>query len=102
VSAKRRWYQIHLSTALIAMLCIGALLGLNITPGMVDDYIEPRPGYGWPLAFYLIPSLRAQTSHFWPWPFYFDVFCWVTCLFLAVYIGEGLIRWREARKRPVQ
>ena len=66
--ARRRWFQIHLSTAIVLMFAAGGLLGLNILPferGLTDwdldkyplDKILPKESWlfvaqGWPIPFW--------------------------------------------------
>ena len=46
---KRRWFQIHLSTAIVLMFVAGGLVWLNVRQHTVNfSVIE----YGWPMAAY--------------------------------------------------
>jgi len=51
---KRRWFQIHLSTAVVLMFVAGGLLWANMMPRwryMDQGFSEPyffNDGYGWP------------------------------------------------------
>lgn len=59
----RRWFQIHLSTAVVLMLCAGGLLWVNVEKGAVpyshlaslgiefDDSKELEYRRGWPFVF---------------------------------------------------
>ena len=51
---KRRFWQIHLSSALAAMVCAGILLGLNVV------------GREWPTE---LPD-ESERAHVWGWPCY--------------------------------
>lgn len=70
---KRRWFQIHLSTAVLLVLTAGVLLGLNlesrngsmVTLGMSDPPFNEHPQPGM-LLHYGTSSYRAG----WPKPCY--------------------------------
>ena len=80
----RRWFQIHLSTAVVLMVVAGALLGLNISNA------------GWPIQIEYWGSLR---NHPQLRGIVLDI-----CLNIEILLGvpallEYLIRRREARNR---
>ena len=54
---KRKWFQIHLSTALVLMFAAGGLLWANLQAEDYDDVATLSSGYtyrGWPLSSYRI------------------------------------------------
>ena len=65
----RRWFQLHLSTAILVMIAAGGLLGLNVRP-QTEDYVT------WVLIDNLAnPSMSQHVflehvqDHFFGWPF---------------------------------
>jgi len=61
----RRWFQIHLSTA-IAMICVtAAFIGAN--------YVGHNHDYGWPFSFYSSAGFRNPAIKFEPVFLAFDV-----------------------------
>ena len=94
----RRWFQIHLSTAVVLMLATGILIGLSLcggsryTPDIFTRGYEPWSGqYGWPIGF----SSLEPPDHI---SFLIDLFVNITLILLIGYACEFRIRRREARK----
>jgi hypothetical protein len=97
---KRRWFQFHLSTALLFMLTFGGILGANVRtshglifPSQIGD------AFGWPFEF--TAQVNRGLPHA-PWRFLpvnlaADVVIWLVLLFLIV-IWELIARRRETGK----
>jgi hypothetical protein len=56
---QRRFWQIHLSTAILALLVTGCVLGLNVS--YYYHELEKIWGYGWPWVAY-VPGLIPPTD----------------------------------------
>ena len=122
---KRRWFQIHLSTAIVLMFVAGGLLGANLnkTTKYYDDGVHPGwRQYGWPWPCWtevvselhevgtenkVLVAFNAEDSRklgFGDYPnFDWVVLIWnlVAALLLVVVLACGMefiIRRREARK----
>ncbi len=92
----RRFWQLHLSTAIVLTLVTGTLIGLNGVPEVGPN----ERAYGWP--FPVVTYLgELPVSVRWDWTMAFDV---VSNLLLIVYtrvIWEYLTRRRETRARVI-
>jgi hypothetical protein len=104
-SSQRSFWQLHLSTAVVAMSSFGVILGLNVIPDTTfgDNY------YGWPNGTSVLEiehfqgSLTAQASivHFgdtslvihWP-AFVLNVAVMIAIVGMLVTLTEFLIRRR--------
>ena len=115
---KRRFWQIHLVTALVLMLAACAINGLNIRARVAED--EGWVSYGWPIDLCLceIASSPEDPGYFYrdqlfrpsfmPWrsarnPFLFVVLpaaivSWLSMLIVTGILSEWLIRRRAATK----
>jgi hypothetical protein len=118
---KRRWFQIHLSTAVVLMFVAGGLLMFNLRPSLREHVLDAtvKLDHGG----YHGGSLKSDvTTWEWGWPFVFwenhtygeksigdRVFWDMTALFanlvlsfallaILIVVLEGRIRRREARK----
>jgi hypothetical protein len=107
---KRRWFQIHLSTALVLMVVASWVLYLNL-PVRFSEYIVTS---GWPSVAYLDFDIRFFSSdpdvHTEKWTHSFDVHRvhWggaavnvlvaAAILFVTMRASEFIIRRREAPK----
>ena len=88
---RRRWFQIHLSTAVILMIESGALIGLNVVPsggGM----------RGWPETFIWWKPEASLPHSFDVRRFVIDAATVFIILTLSCKISEWRIRRHEARK----
>ncbi|HYG77124.1 MAG TPA: hypothetical protein VEK08_19120 [Planctomycetota bacterium] len=109
MSPPRRWFQIHLSTAVVLMFVAGGLVCLNLEWN--DVYLVPNYfGFGpltvwqergWPFVYWERPSLKAACGV--PDRFYWEtlianVLVVTTALVLTFRLSESLIRRRETRK----
>jgi hypothetical protein len=112
---KRRWFQIHLSTALIVMFVASLIIWANtrifrggslLTDGnlvpnqyVVDlntlfgrgQYIEAR---GWPFRYQYTLKDNLEFLNLW-WSLPMDLVVMVTVLLLTVVVTEHLIRRRD-------
>ena len=124
---KCRFWQIHLSTAVLMLLLGGGLLGLNLVEGIshsdeLDDLVNVKAQYGWPLVanivFYQISrremhalKLRADfaqlprsdhpptTKSFWNrTAIAIDFMTLFASCIVVGFISEWFIRRREGRK----
>ncbi|HEY3323504.1 MAG TPA: hypothetical protein VGP72_23830 [Planctomycetota bacterium] len=62
---KRRWFQFHLSTAIVLMVVSGALLWLNMPDREYDFSLSTRTGFkeaGWPFAAVFRETHQAHIS----------------------------------------
>ena len=98
---KRRWFQFHLSTALILMFSTGIIIWLNVSRVM----LQPR---GWPCEMesfewkrtYTVPAHRVTTLYV-NWNvigLLNNIVIGCTILLLIAFVSEYLIRRREGRK----
>jgi hypothetical protein len=100
---KRRWFQYHLSTAVVVMFVASAFLLANLTPrryGSQPDDI----GYGWPAV------LTERSMHddpfgpadLFPWWWYavfaIDVLMPIVSMMFAAITTEWLIQRKERRR----
>jgi hypothetical protein len=98
---KRRFWQLHLSTAIVLMLIVAVGLGLNLYGFVRTSYGFPmQRSYGWPLMV----AVRNLETHETLW-FYSSVSALVINTFIIVsftfniaFVLEYIIRRREARK----
>jgi hypothetical protein len=98
-----RWFQIHLSTAVLLMFLGGGLIWLNARryETRFDGY--PINAYGWPTTMYL-NSDSYETARGWPVVQFrplnalCDVLVSIVILFLAKTTMEIIIRRRERGK----
>ena len=112
---KRRFWQIHLSTAIVLMLLASGLLGLNVQPRNTHIEYSSLPGrthfvqFGWPLTLEYELQVHELGEHVEAQDegMSFGIKLWaavsncilgvIFLLFLAMLL-EYLIRRREARK----
>jgi hypothetical protein len=120
---KRRFWQIHLSTAIIAMFVSSALVALNAIPTEYDDAAElhraqialqqakmepeyipaemKRYGYGWPQPWLYVRTAREAIhepylSEWWRGePLAKDVVSMLGIVLLVIIASELLIRRRS-------
>jgi hypothetical protein len=100
---KRRFWQLHLSTAVISMLVIGFLLLKNIH--LYERLTISKEAYGWPATIY--EAERVRDAMYFPnivfSPMNSEALFW-DCIISIVIIAaftvasEWLIRRREGRK----
>ena len=120
---QRRFWQIHLSTAVVLMFVAGVIMyansrsdnvrlvsamgELNAQTGRSEPIWQPYIRYGWPLPFYI----EWDRSHG-PHEGYdasvfigirhsflcFDIGCWLAIIAATAVTSEFVIRRREARK----
>jgi len=96
----RRWFQIHLSTALILMLAASLLLWANVTPDI--EYSGSLPWevcYGWPYIFCGEPGhVVANVEHFFSYKsIILNFACALSILLLVAIASEWILR-RNIRK----
>ena len=123
---KRRFWQIHLSTAVVLMFVTGSILCLNVccrrhlgwqyhekaflganVTGVQEDYLKDPFEIGWPLYsirnFVEVSPMMVKSS-----PVYLvswsaimtNLIVGLFCIFMATLTCEFLIRRREGRKPP--
>jgi len=110
---KRKFWQFHLSTAILLSLTVGCLIWQNVSWKLLkiriydlkDDYelfganapvTEYQYGRGWPLMFQFRPVYFFQR---WFEPYLVcDIIIALGILFLIGLVSELLIRRREGRK----
>ena len=92
----RRFWRIHLSTAVLLMVIAGGLIHLNLTP---NDQMNHCADYGWPIGYaYLYVGYQPSMSEFNPVVAALDaVFAIFLISFFYICI-EIAIRDREGRK----
>jgi len=107
---KRRFFQIHLSTAIVLMFVAGGLLWLNLR-GRVDILVQSSVVvvFGWPCDAYYdhyqlnmheSPSLKSIKSE-WHWEEgALNTGTMITIVLFAALVLEWFTRRREARKQP--
>ena len=97
---KRSW-RLHLSTAVLLMILVGAWIGIQIKPIYWNDQIR----YGWPFDFLVNCTEQPNWRSFvvsgytiiWTDGFLDALLAGVTSILFAVFC-EWLIRRREGRK----
>ena len=110
---KRRWFQFHLSTALVVMLTAGVALALSLPERAYywsahDHLAEESIGTvrGWPLAFHIVRMQLAGDGEVFyiPCPswnysnLFIDIASTLAALVAVAILSEAIIRRREARK----
>lgn len=114
---KRRWFQIHLSTAVALMFVSGVLLWANLVPHKTVLYEGSHDGikawslrYGWPTPYcsgHYFELPEGPSSVLSPEPRYsyakidnlrLNVFCAAVLLAVCAFACESTIRRREAHK----
>lgn len=105
---RRRWFQIHLSTAVVLMVCAGGLLWLNFRALPTNDpafkemffELEGSPWFmrGWPWVWedWSFPIFGAGPRYYWG-HLVLDVGVAFLILTSVAAFMEFLIRRREAR-----
>jgi hypothetical protein len=125
---KRRWFQIHLSTAVVMMLTAAAFIGLNtyaywwhpdspFVPGVVYPYVT-IVGCGWPcvayqgeLSTFVKPITDSSDLNFIVYDSDFpgslilsgvliNLVCLIAIVFLVGFFCEYQIRRRERGRLP--
>ena len=105
--AKRSWFRIHLSTAIVVMLLAAVLLGMNVVgrmstmPAEQHDYVTVVKR-GWPQTFYY--SLYHRTGLYSGENWFYSSLVKDVALALGILIAEActwewLVRLREARRK---
>ena len=114
----RRWFQIHLSTAIVLMFVAGGLMWLNNVPEMLKPIAmeispngiygathEALPRVGWPLRIHdkpLVTSEMDETSY--NYIVSYESYWYLANLTVAVLILISialLLEWRIRRKHPL-
>ena len=114
---KRRWFQIHLSTAVVLMFVAGGLMWANVAEKiecktghswMPDEGITSQMNpiqydehkWGWPSIICLRRSgaFVSALRHYGTRPVIIDVLVAFAILAAVAFVCEWLIRRREARK----
>jgi hypothetical protein len=95
---KRRFFQIHLSTAVVLMFVAGGLMWLN----MIQHWILAGRGpnaYGWPYFFYATERIRQPEliGHFYASNLLINVVTAFLGLFVVAAISEAVIRRERGR-----
>jgi len=105
-TSKRRFWQIHLSTAVVLMFVAGALLYCNVR--RPSGYLKT---YGWPETAYLnrstayynwetnLPGTHSVTHFYWG-NAAVDVLVAAAILIASVVVCECLVRRRERSRLP--
>lgn len=97
--SKRRWFQIHLSTAAVLMFLAGGLIWLNLTNlGRGDGTLSLKIKYGYPEPVYW--GHNTTDAHFYWEAIAINLLFGLLVLFCVARICEFLIRRRESRKPP--
>jgi hypothetical protein len=107
---KRKWFQIHLSTAIIMMLASSVLLWVNLLPreqfldfipippkqGMTFSITSERISYGWPQRCfdYYTPEYQFWSSR----NLCIDCGTAIGVVLVVAFCCENVIRRREVRK----
>jgi hypothetical protein len=121
-SPNRRWFQIHLSTAILLMFVAGGIIGQNVRqleivehlPSKSDPWRCHRTGQGWPWKWYLSSSDDYEGLYDGIWRqlphrplddsssntvnLFFDCSFFVLAVFGTIILSEGIIR-RGALKK---
>ena len=100
---KRRWFQIHLSTAVVMMLVAGALTGANLIERQSGDSLVR----GWPVAYRERPlNPKDQWIDYYridpterPIRWSLDVAVFVACVILSSTVAEAIARRRLGYKQ---
>jgi hypothetical protein len=93
----RRWFQIHLSTAILLLLFIGAVLGLNLRrQSEVLIFSQAGDAFGWP---YPIVAQQPTGHGFYQWRFLLqslvsNLIVWSLIFWVLKFICEYFIRRR--------
>jgi hypothetical protein len=111
---KRRFWQFHLSTAILMTVAAGGLFGLNLTKHIGYRNVNMMPlgapesvyfsypyhGQGWPFAFWwtLLDDETGSKYAFTGWDLIADLSICVAILASIFFVSESIIRRREARK----
>ena len=106
---KRRWYQFHLSTAVIASIAAAVVLWVNLSS--FPPVLERR---GWPVAgrfqrtrlLTMHDTVSGTDCYDRPYEFWDACLTWILpdvgtglgCVFVAIVLSEYAIRRREDRK----
>src|SRR5579862_9303496 len=108
----RRFWQFHLSTAIVAMFTVGAFVGLNVTRHVIDvpheligrmrEVNEPHWACGWPLNYIKVSLVSYKTAEsfvalqsfpfhrdYWKWPGFVDYRALIIDLLLMVLTTIG-------------
>ena len=97
--AKRKPWQIHLSTAIVLMFVAGFLLWLNFTPGQRFDPQRginlPETNLGWPLPIYGT-TVFERNMGFLRAAIVADVMFALICLTFAAKVCEGAIEFYDS------
>jgi hypothetical protein len=70
---ERPRFQIHLSTAVLLLLAVAVLLGLNISPRYELILSQGGDAYGWPMPFYYEAGSKERFWRFVPVGVVFDI-----------------------------
>ena len=89
---KRRWFQIHISTAVACLLLLLLVLVLNLCPKGHPFF--SRAEFGWPLAYYVDEGSDRYSWHWILSGLFADLVFWA-----AFVIGSGIILERRLRKK---
>ena len=106
-----KWFQIHLSTAIVLMFVTAMVLGLNLHPDsprldVSEQYKgQPRKPLGWPVPWYVdsieynIAGVRVdfKQRYFDKAGLAFDLIVFVVILVSVITSLEYFLRRREAR-----
>ena len=105
---KRKWFQFHLSTAIVGMFATGCFLWANFSGRLVRYDNNPelisQCVYGWPYIAYVTDELMPNpTSNYWPKTFfregmYLNSIVGFIILFVVTMLSEYIIRCRKAKK----
>lgn len=95
---RRAWFQIHLSTALLAILAAGSILGANMHKHWELILSQGGDSYGWPVALYF--EAGSYTGYAWrfePLALVINVVYWISLLVILVFLCE----WRHRRHAKI-
>ena len=90
---KRRFWQFHLSTAVVMTIAAGFLLYGTLQPSIYKFHGKDIVTYGWPISYFYDDSSGWCVE-----ALIIDVLACIIVLPLAAYMLEWLLRRREARK----
>jgi hypothetical protein len=102
--ARRRRFQIHLSTAVMLMITAGGLIWGNTraeklpSPSMMGLPGYSYCGYGWPIPAIVVNETLGSIDLNYGIVIALDTAAALTILFAVWFVCERLIRRREARK----
>jgi hypothetical protein len=93
---KRRWFQIHLSTAVVLMFVAGAMIWVNLawTEAAIAGLDHHRL-IGFPFSFY---GQQGQRKEILIVELFLNLAFWSGLLTYIAFVCERRIRRREARK----